>query len=358
VPASGDEQATGGGEPGAPSDDEFASLAPAPRPRSPLVALAVIALAGVLGWHLRDDLVYALRPRAAVDLGDARKLAAPFVDNTYVTVRGQPDRRNALAIEPKGGRDRQLFFRLLGTGTRLLVRALPPERRVDLDEQWSGRLRRVDALSYAPSLREYYANEVRAARYLALDGFRAALQSGHFDELRDRTGEPLTLAPSSTLGIDVLFADRLQVTLPKEKFPSEADARHELERLGLTPSPLDGTDEVFRYFVDAPAAKRNEVVAKLESSGIGFAVDASHLENRLEELSLVGDTLRRGTKDVVPWAAVQAVSVDAPIRIADDAWVVAEGESPESFLWAPALLVMLAAFAVFNVWYLARARRA
>src|SRR5262249_44495724 len=118
-------------EPAAPGppgegDDEFAAI-PASRPgKNPLVAAAVIVLAALLCWHLRDDVRYAFASRTPTDLGDARSLSsrgASLEDNRYVTVAGQAERRYALYIEAKGERGRETIFRLLGAGARLFVRA-------------------------------------------------------------------------------------------------------------------------------------------------------------------------------------------------------------------------------------------
>jgi hypothetical protein len=337
--------------------DEWAGLKPTPRRRSPLTALVVIALAAGLGWHLRAELAYALAARAPLDLGDARHLQGALEDNRYVTVRGQPDRRNSLNIEPRGEQERQSFFRLLGTGSRLLVRALPPGRRIDLEERWAGRLRRFDDLPYAPSLREYYATQVRAARYLPSGALQAALTRGQ-TALADRTGEPLALTPSTPMVLDVVVPERLQVTLGGDRFPSEADARHELERLGLHVTPLDGEGERFRYSVEAPAAQRDAIADKLDAAGIAFAVDARRYQTPLGQLKASGDQLELPTGARVAWTWIAAASVEAPLVIPPDAWVLTEGEAPAGFWWAPALVALLAIFAAFNVWYLARARRA
>ena len=56
-------------EPSAP-DDEFAALPAQRRGKSPVLALVVVALAGLIGWHLRSDVGYAFAGRQPVDLGD------------------------------------------------------------------------------------------------------------------------------------------------------------------------------------------------------------------------------------------------------------------------------------------------
>src|SRR5262245_36658841 len=131
-------------EPGTPpqAEDDLADLAPPRRGQSPLVAAAVIALAAVIGWHLRDDVRFAFAGRTPTDLGDARSLSArgaQLEDNSYVTVSGQAERRYALYLEPKGVRARQTIYRLLGAPHGLFVCAADTADRVDLTERWSGR---------------------------------------------------------------------------------------------------------------------------------------------------------------------------------------------------------------------------
>jgi hypothetical protein len=353
------------GEPGG-GGDEFAGIEPAPRRRSPIAALVVVALAALLTWHLRADLRYALSSRAAAELGDARSLAERTVtldDNRYVTLHGQPDRRNALFIEPRGEKTRQAFFRLLGTGTRVLVRAADTAGRADLKDEWTGRLRRFDTLPWAPSLRGYYADKVQAMRYLAPETLKAAVAKGAGGALRDRAGEPIELTAATPISVDVSFPEHLVVTMPAEKFPTDADARHELERMGLSvvPQPTatkkeDG-QELFELLIKAPLAERNKILAKLEEKAIPFAAYEDRWSARLAELKDGGDTLSVGER-AVPWAQVRSAGVEAPIAIADDAFVLTEGEAPGGYWWAPALVLVLLGFAAFNVWYLLRARRA
>jgi hypothetical protein len=324
--------------------DEFAGIEAPPARRHPLLALAVLALGGVLLWHLRADVSYAFTSGTPDDLGDARSLGpAALSDNRYVTLRGQPDRRNSLFIEPKGEKTRQTFFRLLGTDTRVLVRAADSAGRSRLENRWSGRLRRLSALSWAPSLQRYYSEEVSAARYLPL----AALRDGtHAGTLRDRSGESLQLTPATPVHVDSLYPNELLVTLSAEKFPNAADAQHELEKLGIQVlSPRKNPAGDFDFVVAAPAAGRAAVIDKLDKAEIGFA---AHQERQTVPFS----ELRS------PAPEVTAVSVDAPIHVPDDAWVLTEDEAPGGVWWAPVVAALLLAFMAFNVWYLVRTRRA
>ncbi len=344
-------------------DDDLASLPAPKRGKNPLLAAAVIALAAVIGWHLRDDVRYAFAARTPAELGDARSLAARGValaDDRYVTVGGQPERRYALYVEPKGERSRQTIFRILGARPQLFVRAGETSERGDLAERWTGRLRRFDAVPWAASLRKYYAG-VEVTRYLDLSALQASL-SGGTNELRDRMGEPLTLTPEQKLVVDVDYPGELKVYLSKDKFPSAADALHELDRLQLAPRPNGETKDEFEFVVPMPEARKNEIVGKLSARELVFQPREERYPTTRARLALDGATLHLGRADSdarvdVPWARVKAVGAPAPVDIGPDAYVLLEGEAPSQLWWAPLVLALLVAFAAFNVWYLVRTIR-
>jgi hypothetical protein len=232
------------------------------------------------------------------------------------------------------------------------VRAADSATRTDLQDRWVGRLRRFDEVSYAPQMRAYYANEVKAARYLSPAALKDAIQKKG-GEVRDRAGESIKLAADTPVNLDVSFAGELAALASKEKYASLADAKHEVERLGVT--VVGGADTGEEYKVWVQAADRNAVIAKLEGGEFGFALHDERVNTTLGALSLDGAQLKAGSR-VMPLAALQAASIDAPITIGNDAWVLTEGESPGDFWWAPALVLLLLIFAGFNVWYLLRSR--
>jgi hypothetical protein len=380
-----DEPAAPATPPG-PTADEFAAIPAPPRGKNPVVAAAVIALAALIGWHLRDDVRYAFAGRHPTDLGDARSIGArstaggaegpvggtPGValkDNTFVTVAGQAERRYALWVEPKGERERQTIFRLFGAGTRLFVREGVNSGRDDLAERWTGRLRRFDKLPYGAALRKYYAAETQVTRYLDLDALKNVLL-GAAAELRDRTGGPIAVGADEPLVVDVDVPGELKVYLTKDKFPSLADARHELEKMQLGPSPGEETKEEYVFVVPLPDARKNEIVDKLSAREIAFQprqerYNATRAQLRFEAgaeshaevaqsqpaaLVIIGKTR-------VPWAHVKAVGLPSPMNVDGDAFLLIEDDAPSSYWWAPLLLALLAAFAAFNVWYLVRTLR-
>lgn len=335
------EKATGAEE------DEFAGLPPAAPRRSPVLGIAVLLLGGLILWHLRADVVYSFSSRTPRELGDARAIASPLSDNVYASVSGQPDRRNALQIEPRGDRVRQGFFRLLGTQSRLFVRAADTTLRDGLADRWTGRLRRMSSVPYAPALRDYFAKSVLARRYVALDSFPV---------LKDRTGEAMTVPDNAIFDVDVRFPDELVVTLGRDKFVSLADAAREVERLGVKVRGGGETTDGFRVKVEAPAAERNAVMAKLEAKELPVSLSEDRLSAPLSDIKRDGAQLKVGSRTAT-WADVKSVSVAEPIVIPEDAFVLLEGDAPGGFLWAPLIAALMLAFMAFNVWYLSRRRR-
>jgi hypothetical protein len=338
-------------------DEELEALPPGPPPRrSPLLAGAVLLLSGLVLFHLRYDILYAFASRTPSDLGDARALTN-LKDNTYAKVRGQPDRRNALSLEPRGERGRLGFYRLLGSGSRLFVHSVDTTERANLADAWTGRLRKMGALPYAPALRAYYAKDVQARRFVAPDTLKAALEKNDPALLEDRAGDALGAKADTTLDVDVVHQDTLAVTLSREKFPSLGDAIREVERLGIKVSGKGESEQSFLVYVHAPANEptvRNTVMTKLAEKEMPVSLDEERLSARFSEMKLDGARLLL-PKPVV-FAEVKSASIAEAVVIPEDAWVLVEDQAPGGYLWTLAIAGLLVAFIGFNVWYLVRRR--
>lgn len=415
-------------EPGAPIppdavDPELLKLSvPLPR-RHPLVAVAVLIVAGLLLYRLRGDISYALKPAEPVDVGSAAAALkvgklAPHIDG-YVRLGGMPDRRNALAFDPKGGRIRNHVFRLLGTGTRVFV-AQVGTPTAEADNQFTGRLRRFDEVSFAEAVSAAYGQTL-AMRALDLARLRALPGGPLAQPLQtlDRAGEPISIDKDRELLIDVLFGDDVRVLLSKEKFPSEPDARYEVERLGVVHGPGLETRDGFGYVLRLPAQgpERQKLLAQLDAQGMFFQrrvetyrVPAASVQVTQTGLLIPGpDALPQpvryqapapppapvpaqvptqapagtpaGTaqapaaaaslpaatetaKLLVPikeqatllgWDQVQAVQLSEPLTVPSDALLLLDGESPSGVMWTLPIALLLLLFVAFNVWYLLRA---
>ena len=358
-------------------DPEFARIPPLRRPRSPIVAAAVIGLGGLLLVHLVDDTRFALRSATPIDLGDARKLGAAgmgrLVDNSLVAVHGLPDLRNALLFEPKGDRYRRAFFRLLGTDTRLLVRADETSTRHSLDDRIVGRLRRFDKIPWAEQVRDYYASRVHVTRFVDLDLLKLHLTDGR-QPLADRAGDRLTLGADEPIGVAVDFPEDLRVSLPKKQFPVEEDARHEIERLGHAVAASGATNDWYLYVVRVDRAGRDALIKQLEEHEWPFAARRERFSAQAGDLSSDGAALSipflvanppeyivdgnalkpipPSPRTSLPWTRVASVQVAAPLLIPPDAFILVENELPADYLWTLLLDGLLALFVAFNFWLL------
>ena len=387
--------------------EEFARLAK-PRRRSPLIGLAVIAVGAVLLAKIAGDVRYALGPKTPVPLGEARALGLdsgkelPVGEGSFVEVRGAPDYRSALLFEPRGDSFRRAFYRMLGTRSRLWVRAEQTQTRHGLTDRIVGRLSRFDSLPYADQVRQYYATQVKTTLLVDLPRFRAAVEertknpgaaaaaapgdpvgSLADDQLDDRIATGAQIAAGEVVVVD--FPEDVLVTMPREKFAVEEDARHEAERLGAPLGPVVESRAGFTYPVRVPAAERNAFLARLEEKDLDFrgrrerfAVSQAGFRSDGQTLAIPsaagqppiyeaqGSKLvpRPPTTDAfgshvdVPWAQVSQVQVVASVGVPPgSAWVVIEGEQPSDVRWAPLLAAGLVLFLLFNAWLLIRALR-
>jgi hypothetical protein len=375
--------------------DEFARI-PSRRVRHPLLALAAAALASFLVVHVRHDLRYALSSSTPLELGDARSTFAPRVavtglDDRYVRVRGTPDRDSGLEVDTKGSWTFSQFFRVLGTGDRLFVhrRESPlPAARAE-DDVFEGRLVRFGELPFEDAVRAYFSAHVAATHFFALPDLRAALVSGARGDaglaLRDRAGDPVTLAPGDVVALDVQRADEVRVGLPRDRFSDAAAARAEIERRGGTVVADKGLVRV-----DAPGAvpagplslgggpppiERWTFIARFSGPGRDAALSAlgeldrkveirdarETVQARVSALSVGDDALvvkpEGATERRLPWASLAAARTLATVRVADDAYLLVEADHPRDHLPTLFLALAVAVFGVVNLGALARELR-
>lgn len=383
-------------------DPELLRLSvPTPR-RHPGVAIAVLLVSLLLLYRLRADLRYALQPAEPRSLGAATSLInggqpGAALDG-FVSLSGVPDHRNALAFDPKGGRPRQHVFRMLGTASRLFVTA-PASPQPPYRDQYSGRLRRFDDLSFAEAVRSAWS-ATQVLRALDVSKLRA-LPSGALPvplSTVDRAGEALSVTGQQDLLIDVLFPDDVRVLLSKEKVPSLPDADHEVERFGLAHGPGVETKDGYGYVLRLPPVgpERQRILAQIDSGGVWlwhrvetYRVPTGAVQVTPAGLMLPGpDALPQPVRYRVPavapadpavapaaptsvatllpqkdpstlltWEQIEVVQISEPMTVAADALVVVVGETPKSVFWTLPMAGLLLLCFLFNLWYLAQALR-
>ncbi|MCS6915827.1 MAG: hypothetical protein RMK29_02825 [Myxococcales bacterium] len=386
APAAQDPREEGAPIPPDAVDPELIRLPPPRRPRSPVLALAVVVLGSGVLYRLMPDLRYALQPLQPAELGEARlALSHPaLLPGRYVALGGMPDLRNAIVLEPRGARTRSQLFRLLGTRSRILVLTQGPYERKEFLPRYVGRLRTLDELPYAAAVRTYYLREAKVLRALDLPSLRSMPAGALPVPLvhRDRAGEPITLYADAELLLRVRFPDDVRVLLLKSKFPSEPDASHELRRLGLPAGPAVETRDGYGYVLRLPpGAGRHEALARIEAGGMlfqqrieTFRVPLSSLHSAPEGLVIpgperLGQPVRyQVAADMpgrlvpqppsehtrIPWEDLQAVEVAEALQLPANALILLDGESPDKLRWTLPVAALLLVFIGFNIWYLSR----
>lgn len=368
-----------------PQDAVDPELLRLPRPRlrrHPVLALAVVALGGLVLLRLQGDLRYALQPATPVDKGEARALRLDLEPGGFIALRAEPDLRNALHFEARGERARSQLFRVIGSGSRLFVVTPGLDARDDFQPRFAGRLRRFDDLPYAESVRAYYQREAKVLRTLSAERLRQ-LPPGPLPtplSTSDRAGEPLSLQADDELLLRVRFPDDVRVLLQRSKFPSEPDARHEVERLGLPAGPAVETKDGYGYVLRLPAeaAARNQALSRIDAQGMLFLGRQELYRVKTGALVVGPDGLRlpgperlpqpvryeaqgaqlqpapRTAEVLLPWADVQAVQRSEPLLVPRDALVLLDGETPAALRWTLPVAALLVLFMAFNLWYLGR----
>jgi len=351
--------------PNAPAgEDEFAGMEPYRPRRSPILAVAVILLCGYLVFHMRSDLVYALRSRTPVEIADVRSHFAHPANvrsNIYVRLRAVPDRATAVMLDAKGKDEFIPFERVMGTRSRLLIaerRGMRPVGEV-YDDVYAGRLLRLSEISYADTVQEHYAKQRGGTQFFNPEDVCSRLGQVP-TRLRALSGDEVELRADQVVGMDVTFPGEYVVTMHRERFPNEADGRSALERLGAEVRESKETKTDLSFVVHVADERRDALI-----EGLG------KLDARCQIV------LRRGTYEM-PWGRLSAgqgniVLPAAPghascawvtsfftvekLEIPEDAFILVEGERPQDLWYVPVFGALFLFFIVWNVLALGAALR-
>ena len=352
---------SGGG--GAPAD-EFAGV-PSSRRRHPAVALAAAALAVFLVYQIHDDVFFALSHSEALDVGDARTLAATPVDklplNQFVRVSGMADRESGVVLDTAGSWKFTQFFRLLGTQSRMFVSRVPDPIPVEQAEKdvFVGRLVRFRDLSYQAAIRKHFANRVIATHFFASAVIRDKVTASRGGPvvLADMLGEQVSLAPNDELSIDVARPTDMVVELPRAKVPDVAAARAAIENQGGTvfDEAVKAVDsKCIAVVATFPSQKRDpamQALSELDEHVRFLPARARHIA-RIADVTVGQDSLQvnsAGQGQVLPFAQILAISTLASVQIPDDALLLREGERPRDHLKVLIVAAFLLGFAVVNL---------
>jgi hypothetical protein len=375
--------------------DEFAHI-PRPRSRHPVVALGGALLAFFLVFHIRHDLRYALSPGDPLELGRASAVfgggrAVTGLENRFVRVAGLPDRESALQIDTKGSWVFSQLFRLLGTDDRLFLhrRENPLPAGLAEADVFEGRLIRVDDLTFAASIRSYFATHVAATHFFTVEALSHALgahRAGTPLSLADTSGDLVTLDERETIAVEVSERDQVRIGLPHDQFATDDAARAALTSrggeilgaLGLVKAkpasnapeagPLSSTREPpqrWTFVVRFPGASFQPALDAIGNLGHDVEIrDARQpIEVKLQDVSIPADG--RGGLVVRPGqgpprrldpSTIAAIHTMAPVMIPGDAYLLVEGDRPREHVPTVLIGLILVMFGAVNLVGLVRSR--
>jgi hypothetical protein len=366
IPPTGERPAGGG--PSGPPPDEFAGI-PSRSSRHPVIAAAAVLLAGYLVFQIRADVQYALSSATAIDLGDARNVAASasVPSNRYVRMAGRGDRESALILDTQGSWDVTQFFRLLGTEDRIFVKRAADPLPVELAERdvFTGRLVPFHDLSFEESIRRHFSSNVSATHFFAPAALEAALGQGRPVSLADRAGQKVTLASDDELTIDSAPPGQVRIEVPGDRWPELAKAKALVTDRGGQVLSAETTVLMRQALVATfPEDRRAAALSALSDLDrrvrIGPARSTTRV--RLADLRAASGGLvarpRDGAEVTLPRAQILAVRSVAPVRIPEGAWLLLEGDRPRDHLKTLLVAILLVGFALVNLMAVRPRRRA
>jgi hypothetical protein len=348
----------------AEGEDEFAGMEPYRPRRSPILAAAVILISGYLLFHLRHDLSYALQSRTPTPIADVRTFfrdPTTIKDHSYVSARAVPDRATAVMLDAKGKDEFIPFVRVMGTGSRLLLAQRRGLRSIGdvYDDVYAGRLMRLRDVSYAGTVRDHYAKRAAATHFFKVTDVCATLGKAP-TRLVALSGDEVALDAERVVGVAVTFRGDYVVTLPRERFPNEADGRGTLEQLGAEVKEFTETKTELRFVTQVADERRDslmEQLRKLDARSdvqlrkVSYHAPWGHLAAGGEELLLPG------TPGHAPCAWATSFTTVEKLHLPADAFVLVEGERPQDLWYVPVFVVFLLLFIGWNTLALVAAIR-
>jgi hypothetical protein len=348
----------------AEGEDEFAGIEPYRPRRSPILAAAVILISGYLLFHLRHDLSYALRSRTPNPITDVRAFfrdPKTIPDNSYVSARAVPDRATAIMLDAKGKDEFIPFVRVMGTGSRLLVaqrRGLRPVGDV-YDDVYAGRLMRLRDISYADTVRDHYAKRAGATQFFKVAEVCASLGKMP-TRLHALSGDEVVLDTERVIGLDVTFRGDYVVTLPRERFPNEADGRGPLEQLGAEVKESAETKTELKFVVRVADDRRDPLMEQLRKLDPRSDVQLrkAGYQTPWGRLAAGGEgLLLPAAPGHAPCEWATSFKTVDKLHIPAEAFVLVEGERPQDLWYVPVFAVLLLLFIGWNALALVAAIR-
>jgi hypothetical protein len=361
-------------DPGAPLppdavDPELVALRRPVGRVGPLLSLSIVALCAHLLWILRADLRFSREgdsPRAVADA--AALIADGDLIDRFVEVPAVPDRSfSAQVTSGESGQTGDIVMPALGTGDALwiLVQHRPWEGGAAYDEVYRGRPRRLADLPLAGPLREHVAARPPAARHVAPELVRAALER-RASEIELGAGGALDVEPTTPVGVVETAELRARVLVARsDERPDEATWTRALFRASLIApdaQPSERLDGAWWYETlrGVGPDKARALLAAADLHAVAVEPLTRTHETTWDKLIAAPDGLRvvgDGSTVQLAWDRIERIALAVPHSVPPDAVILLTYETPGDYWYLLPLYAAMALFAALFVWALIRSLR-
>jgi hypothetical protein len=330
--------------------------------------MAVVALSAFLIFHQRSDVIYALSSSAPRVLGDAKDLMksgqAELPENRYVRIAGTPDFESAIILDTQGEWKFRTFFRVLEADRRLFVQraAGPLPLEMVQHNSFAGRLVRLDSVSFSESIRAYFAQHVTSTSVFDINEFRRALEEKRLPgTLSDSLGDSVKVAGNELLNIDVSVPQHYKVEVPREIFDTLDLATKMMTKAGAVVSGVgkpvvrDANLSGFEFDCTFPADRETQVFSSVAdiAGRTRILPVVEHVVAPLTQLRAVGGGLeftKPGAPEAqsIAWGNIKSIRTTSTLSIPHDAYLLLEGERPNSHYKSVVATAFLLAFGLVN----------
>ncbi len=249
----------------------------------------------------------------------------------------------------------------MGTGSHLLLaqrRGLRPLGDV-YDDVYAGRLMRLRDVSYADTVRDYYAKKVAATQFFPTKDVCARLGQVP-TKVVAVSGDEVPFDAARPIGVDVTFRGDYVVTLPRERFPNEADGRGTLEQQGAEVKEAAETKTELKFVVHVPDERRDAVMEHLRKLDVRSDVQLRKAGYQVPwgQLAAGDGSLRLpAAPGSAPCSWATSFKTFDQLQIPPGAFVLVEGERPQDLWYVPVFAVLLLLFIAWNALALVAAIR-
>lgn len=330
----------------------------------PVLCLAVIGFCVYLMIKVWPDLSFRRGGEEPKRVPSAASLVGPegVGAEAYVAADLQPDRSFALRVPGSSGQEGHRIVPVHGTGGRLwlMVNGAPWAEPPTYHETYQGRLKELDDLPFAGSLRDHAAR-TRVPRWVEPRALRETLEKGA-PSVRDPFGDEIEhAADTPVIVVERVRSGARLLAYLREYLPDEPAWLDALARAGVQVTggrAVERTDKELIFEVADPGGVA-AVKDKLRTAEI-FNATVEPLVRRHEttwaELRAEAGGLRAG-KATIAWDDLEAGALATARPVPGDAMVLVAGDRPGSYWYVWPVFIGLGLFAGLFVWALVRALR-